>query len=100
MVDVEKVFKNVVKKGSVVFGARQTRLIVDEGKAKLVVIASNCPFADEMQTLAKDKKVPLYQANANSMDLGSHCGKAFAVSVFAVVDDGGVNIAQLLKKKR
>jgi large subunit ribosomal protein L30e len=100
MVDVEKVFKNVVKKGKVVFGERQTRLSVDAGNAKLMVLASNCPFAEEMETLAEDKQVPLYLASANSVELGSHCGKSYGVSVFAVIDDGGVNISQLLKKKR
>ncbi|MFO8078490.1 MAG: 50S ribosomal protein L30e [Thermoplasmatota archaeon] len=99
MVDDEKVFKNMVKKGSVVFGSRQTRLTVDKNDAKLVVIASNCPEDDEITTIAEEKNIPVYHAAANNVDLGSHCGKAYAVSVFAVIDDGGVNISSLLKKR-
>jgi ribosomal protein L30E len=99
MVDVEKSFKSVVKKGTVVFGSRQTRLAVDGGKAKLVVVSSNSPYLDEMKDLTKGKKVPLYHSNANSVDLGSLCGKVFAVSAFAVLDDGGINIGQLIGKR-
>ena len=99
MVDVEKTFKTMVKKGTVVFGSRQTRLAIDDGKAKLVVVSSNNPYLDEMNTIAKEKKVPLYQSSANSVNLGSLCGKVFAVSSFAVIDDGGVNISQMISKR-
>jgi ribosomal protein L30E len=99
MVDVEKSFKTMVKKGTVVFGSRQTRLAVDGGKAKLVVVSSNSPYFDEMSVIAKEKKMPLYQSSAISVDLGSLCGKVFAVSSFAVIDDGGINIGQLVGKR-
>ncbi len=99
MVDVEKSFKSMVKKGTVVFGNRQARLAVDDGKAKLVVVSSNSPFLDEMKEISKEKKIPLYHSSANSVDLGSLCGKVFAVSTFAVLDDGGVNIIQMIGKR-
>ena len=99
MVDVEKSFKSMVKKGTVVFGNRQARLAVDDGKAKLVVVSSNSPFLDEMEEISKEKKIPLYHSSANSVDLGSLCGKVFAVSTFAVLDDGGVNIIQMIGKR-
>jgi large subunit ribosomal protein L30e len=99
MVDVEKTFKTMVKKGTVVFGSRQTRLAVDDGKAKLLVVSSNSPYQDEMNTIAKEKNIPLYKSSANSVDLGSLCGKVFAVSAFAVIDDGGVNIGQMIGKR-
>jgi large subunit ribosomal protein L30e len=99
MVDVEKSFKSIVKKGTVVFGNRQARLAVNDGKAKLVVVSSNSPFLDEMKEISKEKKVLLYHSSANSVDLGSLCGKVFAVSTFAVLDDGGVNISQMLGKR-
>ena len=99
MVDVEKAFKNMVKKGSVIFGNRQTRLTVEDGKAKLVVFSKNCPFVDELTPLTEKHDVPVYHANVDSVELGSICGKMYAVSTFVVVDDGGVNINQLLKQR-
>lgn len=99
MVDVEKAFKNMVKKGTVIFGNRQTRVTMEEGKAKLVVFSKNCPYVEELTQLAEKHDVPVYQSTVNSVELGAICGKMFAISTFAVVDDGDVNIAQLLKQR-
>ncbi len=98
MVDVEKVLKNTIKKGSVKIGTRQTKKAIDEGKAKLVVVANNCPYFDDITKHSEKKKIPVYTYKSNSIDLGYTCGKAFAVSVFAVIDDGGSNILQLTRK--
>jgi large subunit ribosomal protein L30e len=99
MVDVDKVFKNTVKKGKVKIGTKETKKVVKNGTAKLVVVSSNCPQTDELNTLAKKKKIPVYSYKSNSIDLGYSCGKSFAVSSFAVIDDGGSNIINLVKKR-
>ena len=98
MVDVDKVLKNTVKKGKVKIGAKQAKQAVKDGNAKLVVMSNNCPYSIEIVELAKKKKIPVYNSPSNSIDLGYTCGKAFAVSVFAVLDDGGSNILNLVKK--
>ena len=98
MVDVDKVLKTTVKKGQVKIGTKQTKTVMNDGTAKLVVISSNCPNHDEINDLAKKKKIPVYSYSSNSIDLGYTCGKAFAVSVFAVINDGGSNILHLVKK--
>lgn len=99
MVDVDKVLKNTVKKGRVKIGNKETKMVVNDGSAKLVVMAKNCPYSSEINKLAKKKKIPVYNCDSNSIDLGYTCGKAFAVSVFAVLDDGGSNILNLVKKR-
>ncbi|MGF3584598.1 MAG: 50S ribosomal protein L30e [Thermoplasmatota archaeon] len=99
MVDVDKVLKNVVKKGKVKIGARQTQIAIRDGKARLVVIAKNCPFSSDISKMADEKKIPVYNYGSSSVDLGAACGKTFAVSVFAVLDDGGSHIMQLFEKK-
>ena len=99
MVDVEKAFKIMVKKGTVIFGNRQTRSTIENKKAKLVVFSKNCPFIDEITPLTEKHDIPVYQTNVDGVELGSICGKMYAVSTFAVVDDGGVNISQLLKQR-
>ena len=98
MVDIDKVLKNTVKKGKVKIGTKETKAVIKEGSAKLVVFANNCPHYSEINELAKKKKIPIYDCDSNSIDLGYTCGKAFAVSVFAVLDDGGSNIQNLVKK--
>ena len=99
MVEVDKVLKNTVKKGQVKIGTKETKKAVNKGTAKLVVIAENYPYASEINKLAKKKKIPVYNYSSNSIDLGYTCGKAFAVSVFAVINDGGSNILNLVNKK-
>jgi large subunit ribosomal protein L30e len=99
MVDVDKVLKGTVKKGKVMIGSKQVKMVISDGTAKLIVLAKNCPYSSEIDKLAKKKKIPVYNHNSNSIDLGYTCGKTFAVSVFAVMDEGGSNILQLAKKR-
>ena len=99
MVDIDKVLKTTVKKGKVMIGTKLTKAVIGNGTAKLVVIAYNCPYSSDIDRLVKKKKIPIYNYNSSSIDLGYTCGKAFAVSVFAVIDDGGSNILQLVKKR-
>ena len=99
MIDIGKTLKTTVKKGKVKIGARQTKLNINNGTAKLIVMAKNCPLSSEIKKLSKKKKVPIFNYNSNSIDLGYACGKAFAVSVFAVLDEGGSNIMQLVDKR-
>ena len=99
MVDVDKVLKSTVKKGKVMIGSKQVKMVISEGTAKLIVLAKNCPYSSEIDKLAKKKKIPVYNHNSNSIDLGYTCGKTFAVSVFAVMADDESNILQLAKKR-
>ena len=98
MVDVEKVLKTTVKKGKVTIGTKETKSAINKGTAKLIVLSNNCPFSMEISTLANKKKIPIYNYKSNSIDLGYTCGKSFAVSVFAVMEDGGSNILNIVKK--
>jgi len=98
MVDIDKILKTTVKKGKVKIGTKQAKQVISNGSAKLIVLAKNNPYSDEITTLAKKKKIPIYNCKSNSIDLGYTCGKAFAVSVFAVIDEGGSNIINLIKK--
>jgi large subunit ribosomal protein L30e len=98
MVDIDKILKNTVKKGKVKIGTKETKKVISDGTAKLIVLSKNCPYSIDINGLAKKKKIPVYQAKSNSIDLGYTCGKAFAVSVFAVMEDGGSNILNIVKK--
>ena len=98
MVDVEKILKTTVKKGKVKIGIKETKKVIADGTAKLIVMSKNCPNLIKINELAKKKNIFVYNSNSNSINLGYTCGKAFAVSVFAVIDDGGSNIENLIKK--
>ncbi len=100
MVDVNKVLKNVVKKGKVKIGEKQTKTAINNGTAKLIVMSNNCPYSTEITALANEKKVSIYNYNSNGVELGYACGKNFVVSAFAVIDEGESNIMQLVKKRK
>ena len=80
-------------------GTKQTKGAMKDGTAKIVIISNNYPFSSKIKKIAKEKNIPVYNHNSSSIDLGYTCSKAFAVSVFAVIDDGGSNISQILKKR-
>ena len=98
MVDIEKTIKTTIKKGKVKIGTKETKQVINNETAKLVVISKNCPYMKDITSLAKKKKIPVYNIDLNSIELGYTCGKAYAVSVFAVLDDGGSNILNIIKK--
>lgn len=98
MVDIDSVLKSTVKKGKVKIGSKETKKVINDGVAMLIVLSKNFPNSIEFNELAKKKKIPVYNYKSNSIDLGYTCGKAFAVSVIAVLDDGGSNILNFVKK--
>ena len=98
-VDVDRILKNTVSKGKVIVGAKQTKTSIQNGSAKLIVMAKNCPESTEITTITKEKKIPLYNYQSGSVELGYACGKNFAVSVLAVLDEGESTIMQLVKKR-
>jgi large subunit ribosomal protein L30e len=100
MVDVNKALKDVTKKGTITLGEKQTKAAIQKGTAKLVVMANNCPSAKTIMTLANDNKVPLFTYASTGVDLGYTCGKNYAVSCFAVLEEGESNILQLVKKRK
>ncbi len=99
MVEVDKILKDTIKNGDVKIGTKETKSAIEKDSAKLIVLAKNCPNISKISELAKKKKVPVYNYNSNSINLGYICGKAFAVSVFPVIDDGGANVLNLIKKR-
>lgn len=97
MVDVNKALKNVTSKGSVEMGAKETKEAMADGKAKMVVIASNCPEAADLKEFAEQKNIPLFEFEGKGIELGYACGKPFNVSAFAVLDAGRSDIMKLVK---
>lgn len=96
MVDVNRVLKDSVKKGTVKIGERETKKAITAGDAKLVVVSMNCTYKKDLEDLTSEHKVPLYHYKSNSVDLGNTCGKSYNISSFAIIDDGGSNVMSLV----
>ena len=95
--DINKALKTAVTKGKVIFGFEQTIKALKSGKAKLIIVSSNCPDK-HLSVIGKHKKVPLHKFSGTNIDLGSACGKPFSVSVLSVLDAGDSEILTLGKK--
>ncbi len=95
--DINKALKTAVTTGKVVFGFEQTLKALDAGKARLIIVSSNCPDK-HMGTIEKNEKVPFHRFNGTNIELGSACGKPFSISVLSVLNEGQSEILALGKR--
>jgi large subunit ribosomal protein L30e len=95
--DINKALKTAVTTGKVLFGLEQTIKACKSGKAKLIIVSSNCP--DKHLANFEEHKVPIHRFNGNNIELGSACGKPFSISVLSVLSAGESEILALGKSK-
>ena len=90
--------KRSISTGKVLLGSRSVLREVGLGRAKLVVIASNCPekLKEEIMKLASLSKMPIIQHPKTGVDLGILCGKPFIVSTMVIKDPGDSKIMSLV----
>jgi len=102
MIDVNKAIGTTVKTGKVLFGANKAVESVKLGRAKLIVLASNCPrkIVDDIRYYSRFSNVPVVIYKGNSIDLGAACGKPFMVSALTVREPGDSDIMKLSEEAR
>ena len=95
--DLNKQISMVVKTGKVQLGCKAATDAAKTGKARLIVIASNCPEPHKADILynAKLSEVPVYVYSGTSVDLGTACEKPFLVAAFTVKEPGDSEILKL-----
>ena len=92
--DINKALRSLVSTGKVYFGINEAKKALEAGKAKLIIISSNCPqgFIDDLNEY---KKISTYNFKGTNIELGSSCAKPFSISVLTVIRPGKSNIMQL-----
>jgi large subunit ribosomal protein L30e len=95
--DVQRSLRTVIATGKVLIGADQTAKAVAKGEAKLVILSTNAPHAEDIRTAASKKRIPVYAFEGNGTELGPACGKPFAISALAVLDAGTSDVMALGK---
>jgi large subunit ribosomal protein L30e len=97
MMDLNKQISMVVKTGKVELGCEKATDAAKTGKARLIVIASNCPEPHKSDILynAKVSEVPVYAYSGTSMDLAVACEKPFLVAALTVKEPGDSEILKL-----
>jgi large subunit ribosomal protein L30e len=102
MIDVNKAIATTVKTGKVLFGANNAVKSVKTGRAKLILLATNCPehIREDIKYYSKLSAIPVIIYNGTSIDLGAACGKPFMVSALTVRDPGDSDILKLTKTRK
>ncbi|MCJ7456748.1 50S ribosomal protein L30e [Candidatus Bathyarchaeota archaeon] len=98
--DVNKQISMVVKTGKVELGCKEATDAVKTAKARLIIIASNCPEPHKSNILynAKLSEVPVYVYSGTSVDLGTACERRFLVAAITVKEPGDSEILKLAEK--
>jgi len=88
----------VVKSGKYALGTNQAIKSIRDGKAKLVLIAQNCPglVKSQIEYLCMLASSPVQIYSASSRELGIAVGKQFNVSVMTILDAGDADLTSVL----
>ena len=99
MIDIDKAIATAVKTGKVEFGAKSAIRNAKLGKAKLIILASNCPknIRADIEYYSKLSKVPIYIYKGTGIDLAVVCGKPFVVSALSIREPGDSEILKVIK---
>ncbi|MFX1559085.1 MAG: 50S ribosomal protein L30e [Promethearchaeota archaeon] len=89
---------SAVSTGECKIGAKFSIDAIKTGKAKLVVVASNCPKdeLDDIEQYAKLAEIKIHKFEGTSWDLGETVGKPFMVSAIAVIKPGNSKILKMV----
>lgn len=95
--DLNKQISMAVKTGKVELGCKEATDAAKTGKARLIVVSSNCPepLRSNIVYNAKLSEVPVYVYSGTSMDLGIACEKPFLVTALTVKEPGDSEILKL-----
>lgn len=91
--------RQCVDSGKVEFGANHGLAKAMLGKAKLVVVAGNCPveIAQDVSAFCKLSGIPTIVYEGTSLDLGTVAGRPHPVAVLSVLDAGNSSIMTFVK---
>jgi large subunit ribosomal protein L30e len=99
MIDIDKAIATVVKTGRVSFGANAALQNAKTGKAKMIILAANCPkdIKEQVEYNGKISKVPIITYKGASMDLATVCNKLFIISALSIRETGDSEILKVIE---
>lgn len=92
--DFNASLRRAIKTGEALLGQNMTSQCIENGKAKMVVVAENCP-ENYREMLKSKENVFIYTFEGSSVQLGKACGKPFMVSALAIINPGESDILSL-----
>ena len=99
MIDIDKAILTAVKTGKVSFGSNSAIQSAKTGKAKMIIVASNCPdeIRKDLEYYCRLSNIPLITYRGSSTDLAAVCGKPFLVSALTIREPGDSEILRLVE---
>jgi large subunit ribosomal protein L30e len=99
MIDIDKAIASAVKTGKVSFGANAALQNAKTGKAKMIILASNCPkdIKEQIEYYGKISKVPVITYKGGSMDLAEVSSKLFIISALSIRESGDSEILKIIE---
>ena len=99
MIDIDKAIAAVVKTGKVSFGANSALQNAKTGKAKMIILAANCPknIKEQVEYYGKISNVPVLMYKGASMDLAAVCNKLFIISALSIRETGDSEILKAIE---
>ena len=97
MIDLTKAIGIAVKTGKVSFGVNSAIQNVKIGKAKLIVVASNCPkqIKEQIEYYGEISKIPIIIYKGDAIDMAAACNKLFIISALSIREPGDSEILKL-----
>jgi large subunit ribosomal protein L30e len=97
MIDINKAIVTTVKTGKVLFGTHDAINNAKTRKARLIIVASNCPqkIRGDIEYYCKLSNIPVTIYEGTRIDLGAVCGKPFKVSALTIREPGDSDILKL-----
>ncbi|ATZ60705.2 MAG: 50S ribosomal protein L30e [Methanosarcinales archaeon Met12] len=89
-IDLNRALRSAIKTGEVIIGANRTIDAAKNGKAQLIILASNSPR--EVRMKIEESEVPVLNYAGKSVDLGLACGKPYIISALAIINPGESDI--------
>jgi len=88
-----------VKTGKVSFGANAALQNAKTGKAKMIILAANCPkeIKEQVKYYGKISKVPIMTYKGASTDLAMVCNKLFIISALSIRETGDSEILKVIE---
>jgi len=99
MINIDKAIASAVKTGKVSFGANAALQSAKTGKAKMIILASNCPkdIKEQVKFYGEFSKVPVIDYKGGSMDLAEVCNKLFIISALSIRETGDSEILKAME---
>lgn len=94
---MNKEIRQVVDTGKVTIGTDKSLKAIKLGRAKLIIVASNCTpeVLVDVKHYAGLANIPVHVFDGDSVELGLACGKLFLVNVLTVLEPGNSSILRL-----